>query len=87
MYAPNEIMNRAALLQGFYAPFAGSSPGVVGLEDCESRYTHLKERSMITEKNLARHYTSTQTTLEREELGNALWLPRPENSTYGRTEA
>ena len=56
----SEMMEHMALLREFYAPFAGVSPGMVGRKDCESLFTHLKNRKLITEKYVVRHFLSSQ---------------------------
>ena len=43
-YALRGMMEHAAFLREFYAPFVDSSPGIAGLEDCESPLPHLKPR-------------------------------------------
>ena len=45
------------------------------MEDCESLFTHLKNRNVITEKYLVRQFLSIQQFLENGELENANWLP------------
>ena len=75
VYAFSEMLDHMTLLQGFYAPFAKVSPGMVGMVDCESLSTHLKNRKMITEKYLVRRFLSIQQFLEEEELDNVFWLP------------
>ena len=54
-YAPSEMVNRATLLREFYAPFAYLSPGMRGLEACESPFTHLRSREAVTKEYLVRH--------------------------------
>ena len=56
-----------ALIREGYAPFVGLSPGMVGLEDCESLFSHLRTKKMIAEKYLARHFLSIQQSLEDKE--------------------
>ena len=75
-----------ALLRDFYAPFAHLSPGMVGMEDCESLFTHLKNRKMVTEKYLIRHFLSIQQFVEDGELDNIYWIPGAENPADGLTK-
>ena len=49
------MVDHAYLLRDFYAPFEGSGPGKVGLEDCESLPAYLKTKESIAEKYLVRH--------------------------------
>ena len=71
MYAFSEMIDHMALLREFYAPFSRISPGMVGMEDCESLFAHLKNRKMITEKYLVRHFLSIQQFVGNGELENA----------------
>ena len=75
-----------ALLREFYTPFEGLSPGMVGLEDCESLFSHLRTKRMITEKYLVRHFLSIQQSLDNNELDNIYWLPGTENPADGMTK-
>ena len=59
---------------------------MVGMEDCESLFTHLKNRKMVTEKYLARHLLNIQQCIEDGELENAYWLPGAENPADGLTK-
>ncbi len=59
---------------------------MIGLEDCESLFTHLKKSKSITEKFLVRHFLSIQRTLEEKELGNVIWIPGKENPAAGLTK-
>ena len=63
MYASSKMVDHVAPLRGFRAPLADSRPGMGGLEDCESLFPHLKNRCVITEKSLARHFSSNQTAI------------------------
>ena len=60
VYAFSEMIDHMALLREFYAPFSLMPPGLVGMEDCESLFTHLKNKKMVTEKYLVRHFLSIQ---------------------------
>ena len=74
------------LLKEFYGPFSRVSSGLVGMEDCESLFfTHWKNREMLTEKYLARHFLGIQQSLEEGELENAYWIPGTENPAGGFT--
>ena len=59
---------------------------MVGLEDCESLFSHLRTKEMITEKYLARHFLSIQQSLDNKELDNIYWLPGTENPADGMTK-
>ena len=58
---------------------------MVELEDCESLFTYLKAKKMITEKYLVRHFLNTQQAFEGRDLDNANWLTGAENSVDGLT--
>ena len=86
MYAFSEMIDHMALLREFYGPFSRISPGLVGMEDCERLFTHLKNRGMVTEKYLVRHLLSSQQFLGDGELGNVYWIPGTENPADGLTD-
>ena len=71
VYAFSETIDHVALLREFYAPFSRLSPGLVGMGDCESLFTHLKNKKMVTEKYLVRHFLSIQQFIEEGDLDNA----------------
>ena len=70
VYASSEMIDHMALLREFYAPFSHISPGLVGMEDCESLFTHLEKKKTVTEKYLVRHFLSIQQFLDEGELEN-----------------
>ena len=70
VYAFSEILDHMALNRKFCAPFADLFPGMVGLEDCESLFNHLRTKRMSAEKYLVRHFLVTQQSLEGKELDN-----------------
>ena len=49
-------------------------------------FTRLKNRKMVTEKYLARHFLSIQQFLEEGELENVYWIPGVENPADGLTK-
>ena len=55
--------------------------------DCESLFTHLKNKKMVTEKYLVRHFLSIQQFIEEGDLDNAYWLPGTENPADGLTKS
>ena len=73
------------LLREFYGQFSRISPGWVGMGGCGSLFTHLKNRKMVTEKYLVRHFLGIQQSLEEGELENAYWIPGTENPADGLT--
>ena len=86
VYAFSEMLDHMSMLREFYGHFAGMSPGLVGLEDWGSLFTHLKNSKMIAEKLLARHFLSIQQALEEQELDNVYWIPGRENPADGLTK-
>merc|ERR1712215_449403 len=70
VYAFSEMLDHMSMLREFYGNFAGSKPGMIGLEDCESLFTHLRKSKSITEKFLDRHFMSIQQAFEENELNN-----------------
>ena len=75
-----------ALLREFYAPISRLSPGLVGMEDCESLFTHLKNSKMITGKYLVRHSPRIQQFIEEGDLDNVYWIPGTGNPADGLTK-
>ena len=86
VYAFSEMLGHMSMLREFYGHFAGSNPGLIGLEDCESLFTHRKKSKSTTEKFLVRHFMSIQQALEEEELNNVFWIPGKENPADGLTK-
>ena len=43
VYASSEMLDHMSILREFYGHFTGLYPGLAGLEDCESLFTHLKK--------------------------------------------
>ena len=80
------MLDHMALLRECYSPFAKIAPSSAGFEDCESLFTHLKNRKMIAEKYLVRHFLSIQQFLEDGELDNVYWLPGLENPADSLTK-
>ena len=78
--AISEMMGHVALLRELYSPFVVISPGVVGMEGCESFSTRLEndrleDGKMIAERYLARYFLCIKQFSEGGELGNVYWLP------------
>ena len=86
VYAFSEMLDHMSMLREFYGHFAGPKPGMIGLEDCESLFTHLKKSKSITEKFLVRHFASIQQALEEKELNNVFWIPGKENTDDALTK-
>ena len=64
------MLDHVTLIREFFVPFVDLALGMAGLEDCESLFTHLKNRKTIAEKFLVRHFSAIQQTLEMKELDN-----------------
>ena len=75
----SEMVGHVALSRDFHGLIVDVSPRMAGFEACESLFTHLKNRSIITETYLARHLSSIQRALERAEVGNVFRPPSPGN--------
>ena len=84
-YAFSEIMDHMSTLREFYGRFLDIRPRMVGFEDCESLFTHLKNKKVITEKFLIRHFLAIQQAPELKELDNAYWLLGLGNPADGLT--
>ena len=59
---------------------------MAGKEDCESLFTHLKNRKLLAEKYLVRRFLSIQQLIEDGDLDNVYWLPGVENPADGLTK-
>ena len=79
----SEMVNHMSLLRELYAPLADSSPGVMGLGNCESLFNHLEKEQTIAEEYAARDFLQIQRPLRNGELGSAYWLPGLENPADG----
>ena len=82
-YAISEMIDNMALLREFFAPFSRTSPGLVGMEDCQSLFAHLENRKMVTVKYLVRRFLRNQQFIEEGGLDNVYWLPGTENPADG----
>ena len=81
-----EMVARASLLREFYEPFVDMSPGIVGVEDCESLFTHLRRKDTVAEKYMVRHFLGIQRSLESGELKNGYWHPGTQSLADGSTK-
>ena len=54
--------------------------------DCESLFTHRKNRKTIAEKYLVRHFLRIQQFIEEGDLDNVYWIPGTENPADGLTK-
>ena len=83
VYAYSEMADHVSLLREFYAHFLDLPLGLVGSEDCERPFTHLKNKKIITEKSRVRHFLATQQASETKGPGNVFWLPGLRNPADG----
>ena len=58
-FAFREMVEHMSPFREFYAHFMDFSRGVAGLEDCQSRLTHLKAKKPSAEKFPDRHFPET----------------------------
>ena len=86
VYAFSEMIDHMALLREFYAPFSGAPQGMEGKKECDSLFSHLKNRTLLTGKYLVRHFLSIQQLIEDGDLDNVYWLPGVENPADGLTK-
>ena len=86
VYAFCEMIDHMALLREFYAPFSGAPQGMEGKKECDSLFSHLKNRTLLTGKYLVRHFLSIQQLIEDGDLDNVYWLPGVENPADGLTK-
>ena len=80
------MADQTSLLRAFSGPFADVPPGTGGLDDCESLFTHLRNKETAAGKYLVRHFLGTQRPLGSTELGNVYCLPVTENPARGLTK-
>ena len=83
VYAFSEMLDHVSMLREVNGHFAYVYPGMPGLEDCASLFTHLKKGKMITEKFLLRRSSAIQQAIEIRKLDNAYWAPGRENPADG----
>ena len=83
MYAFREMVDHMSMLRELFKRFLDLSPGIVGLEDCESLFAHLKNRQIFTEKFLVRHFLASREALETQEPGTVSWPPGLGNPAGG----
>ena len=86
VYALSEMVDHMLLLEDFRGPFGRINPGEVGLEDCESLFTHLKTKKMAADKYLLRHLSRIQQASEEGYLTNPYWPQGTENPAAGLTK-
>ena len=74
------------MLREFYAHFIGLSPSIVGIADCDSLFTHLKDKKIITENFSVRRFLAIQQALGPQGSDNVPWLPGLGNPAGGLTK-
>ena len=67
-------------------PFSGVSPGMASKEECDSLFSRLKNRELLTGKYLVHHFSSIQQLIEDGDLNNVYWLPAVANPADGLTK-
>ena len=77
------MLGNVSMLREFYGYFWDLGPGMVGFEDCESLFTHLKKKKVVSEKFLVRDFLAIQQAIEVKELDNVVWLPGLGNAADG----
>ena len=75
-----------ALPREYRSPFADISPGVVGMEDCESLFTLSQNKKMVAEEYSARRFLSIEQSLGHGDLDNINWLPGLANAADEMTK-
>ena len=86
VYALSGMVDHMLMLRDFFRPFGDMNPGLGGLGDCGSLFTHLATKTMIAEEYLVRHFLSIQQSSEEGDLENTNWLPGTKNPADGLTE-
>ena len=87
VYGISEMVDHMSPPREFYEPFADSTPGMAGIEDCGSLFTHLGTNKTVAEGYLAQRSLGSQQSLDINELRTASWLPGTDNPADGLTEA
>ena len=75
MYAFSGMEDHMSMLREFYAHLTNLSPGMVGPEDCESLFTHLKKKKIAAGKFPVRHFVAMKKALGAKDLGEVYCLP------------
>ena len=79
VYASSEILAHMALAREFYDPIADLLPGMAGLGDCESLFTHRRAERATAEKLAAQHFLGIRQAFSAGGLDNAHRRPGAEN--------
>ena len=79
-------MDHVALPREFYSPLSDISPGMVGMEACESPPTPRKTKGIIEERNLVRPSLGIQQFFGKGDLDTVNGLPRLEIPADGMTK-
>ena len=74
VYAFSEMVDHMSMFRELYGHLLDLYPGMFGLEDCESLFTRLDNRKVITENILVRHFLAIQQAIDLKKLGNVYWL-------------
>ena len=77
------MLDHVSMLREFCAHFIDPAPVMAGLEDCESLFTHHRNKKLVAEKFLVRPSSAIQQALEMEESGHVYWVPDLENPADG----
>ena len=81
VYPPSDKIDRLAFLRELYALSGDVSPGAIGAEDCESRFTHIRDNEAIAGEYPACRFLGIQQASGDNGLGNVyrlLVMARPE---------
>ena len=73
--ALSEMVGHVSSPRDFFAPPDVSGPGMAGLRNCESPFTHLQTQKAIAEGYCVPHFLRTQQAFGRRELNDAYTLP------------
>ena len=66
----SEMVDHTTMLREVYAQFTYLSPGMAGLQDCESFFARLRKKKIISEMFSVRRALAFRRAVETQELGN-----------------
>ena len=73
------MIGHVVLSRELYEPSADSRSGRIGVDSCESLFTHLRNKVASTEECRGRQFLVIQQALDNGEMDNVFWLPVTED--------
>ena len=80
------MLDHMPTFREIYGHFFDLAPGMVGLEDYESLFTHRRNKKIVAEKFLVRHLLAIRHTLKLQASDSVYWIPGLGNPADGLTK-